>query len=54
MFIVKIGPDNSINRLKAQLVAKGYTQIFDLNYGDKFSPMAKIAYVRVFLTMAAI
>jgi len=26
--IVKVGPDGQIDRLKAQLVTKGYTQIF--------------------------
>lgn len=32
-------------------MVKGYTEIFDLDYGDIFSPMA---YVRLFLSMPAI
>jgi len=36
------------------LVAKGYTQICDLNYGDTFSLMVKIVYVRVFIAMKTI
>jgi hypothetical protein len=35
-------------------VAKGYTQIFGLDYGDAFSLVAKIAFVPLFLAIAAI
>jgi len=35
-------------------VAKGYTQIFGLNYADTFSPVAKMASILLFIAIAAI
>ena len=50
-FTVKVGPDGQVAHLKARLVAKGYTQVYGSDYSDKFSLVAKIAYVRLFLSM---
>ena len=46
-------PRWSVDRLKAQLVAKGYTQVYGSDYYDSFSPVAKIASVCLLLSMAA-
>jgi len=35
-------------------VAKDYTQIFGLEYGDTFSPVTKVAYIRLFIVMVTL
>jgi len=54
VFAIKVGLDDTIDSLKAHLVAKGYTQNFGLDYGDTFSLLAKITFVRLFIAMTAI
>ena len=34
-------------------MAKGYTQTYDVDYFDTFSPVARMTYVRLFTSMAA-
>lgn len=43
-----VGPNCTVDHLKARLVTKGFTQIFGHNYGDAFSPIAKMTSIGCF------
>ena len=51
VYTVKIGQDGRVDRLKAQLAAKGYTQIYGSDCYAIFSPIAKMASVHLLLSM---
>ena len=54
VYAIKVGLDGTADRLKACLVAKCYTQIFGLDYGDTFFLVAKMTSVPLFIAMAAL
>lgn len=51
-FRTKMAADGSVEWYKARLVAKGFQQDPRINVGETFSPVAKLANVRLILAIA--
>ncbi|KAL0340023.1 UNVERIFIED_CONTAM: Retrovirus-related Pol polyprotein from transposon RE1 [Sesamum radiatum] len=53
VYKTKLRADGSVERYKAQLVAKSFNQIERVDYTDSLSPMAKNVTMRLFLIVTA-
>ena len=53
VFTIKFNPNEFVSRLKAHLIAKGYVQTYAVDYSDTFSPVVKLTYVCLFISLTA-
>eukprot|EP00253_Pinus_taeda_P004628 PITA_04628 len=53
VYSTKYGPDGKVDKHKAHLVAKGFSQVEGIDYTETFSPVAKMNSIRLVLSLAA-
>ncbi|KAL4291703.1 hypothetical protein GQ457_14G023770 [Hibiscus cannabinus] len=53
VYRVKLNSDGSINKHKARLVVKGYSQEFGVDFTETFAPVARFDTIRLFIALAA-
>eukprot|EP00253_Pinus_taeda_P027441 PITA_27441 len=53
VYRTKFGPDGKVDKHKARLVAKVFSQVEGINYTKTFSPVAKINSICLILSLAA-
>jgi Reverse transcriptase (RNA-dependent DNA polymerase) len=53
VFTVKQNPEGRVERYKARLVAKEYSQIYGIDYDKIFTPVTKMSIVMTLISLAA-
>eukprot|EP00253_Pinus_taeda_P003294 PITA_03294 len=51
VFKKKKNAEGKVEKYKAWLVAKGYSQVLGIDFGDIFSPIARVASIRLLLSV---
>ena len=52
VYRTKYASDGSVERLKAMLVAKGFSQVEGIDYNETFAPVAKMNSIRLVLSLS--
>jgi hypothetical protein len=52
VFKKKLNAEGKVEKYKARLVAKGYSQVEGIDFGEIFSPVAKLTSIRFLLSVA--
>ena len=53
VFTVKVKADGTLDRFKARLVARGFSQIYGIDYFETFAPTVRMDTLRIFMAVAA-
>jgi hypothetical protein len=53
VFKKKLNAEEKVEKYKARLVAKGYSQVEGIDFGEIFSPVAKLTSIIFLLSVAA-
>jgi hypothetical protein len=53
VYTVKHNPDGRVERYKAHLVSKGYSQTYGIDYEETFAPVAKMNTIRALISCAS-
>jgi hypothetical protein len=51
VFKKKINAEGKVDKYKADLVAKGYSQVEGIDFGEIFSPFSKLTSIRFLLSI---
>ena len=54
VYEIKTQADGSVERYKARLIARGFTQEYGIDYEETFAPVACLTYIRSLIAVAAI
>jgi len=54
VFKIKQGTNGEVERYKARLVARGFTQTYGVDYNETFASVAKFTSIRCILALAAL